>query len=95
VTWPERVSHPAASTLPARIGETVISSTHICCGQRLRRHGVEPQESRLGFTYCGQCESLRWFREDLPIATEASTLEQIAGLPAGGAAAMRQAETQS
>ena len=58
----------ALHSKPRRAAETAISPAHICCGQRLRRHSVEPELSGLSFTYCGRCESLRWFRADLPIS---------------------------
>jgi hypothetical protein len=57
-----------------------LAPTHICCGQRLRQHGVEPSHSQLSFTYCGRCESLRWFRKDVPIPDDAAPPEPTAAV---------------
>jgi hypothetical protein len=85
VMWGRRDNGAAAPSGPLRHPETVASPTHICCGQRLRRHAVEPRESELSFTYCGRCESLQWLREGQPIADQPSGVERLAGLTAGGA----------
>jgi hypothetical protein len=85
VMWGRRDNRAAAPGEPTRDPEKVASPTHICCGQRLRHHAVEPRESELSFTYCGRCESLQWFREDQPIADQPSGVERLAGLTAGGA----------
>jgi hypothetical protein len=84
VMWGRRDDRISAPTDPLRDPERTVSPTHICCGQRLRRHAVEPRESELSFTYCSRCESLQWFREDLPIADQPSGVERLAGLTAGG-----------
>jgi hypothetical protein len=81
MTRPQRsASAPAARRSPD--ATAVAAPTHICCGQRLRQHDVEPKESQLSFTYCGRCESLRWFREDLPISGDATPPERTAAVNA-------------
>lgn len=71
MTRPQR-SDTAPTTRGSHATIAVVAPTHICCGQRLRQHGVEPKQSQLSFTYCGRCESLRWFRKDLPLADDAA-----------------------
>jgi hypothetical protein len=71
MTRPQRsASAPAARRL--HDATPVVAPTHVCCGQRLRQHCVEPKQSQLSFTYCGRCESLRWFRKDVPIPHDAA-----------------------
>jgi hypothetical protein len=54
--------HPA----PRPAADTTLPPPAICCGQRLPFTTVE-RTSALGFTYCDQCESMRWFRSGLPV----------------------------
>jgi hypothetical protein len=37
----------------------------ICCGRRLRWISIDG--THLVFTYCGQCESARWFADGLAV----------------------------
>jgi hypothetical protein len=62
-------SKPRRAPAANRTGPTadaITSPTQICCGQRLRRIDIQSSESTLSFSYCGRCESMRWFKNGLP-----------------------------
>lgn len=44
----------------------ITSPAYICCGARLKCIEVATSASRLSFTYCSHCESMRWFRNGTP-----------------------------
>jgi hypothetical protein len=58
----------------------------ICCGRRLKQVGVGRSRAEMSFTYCDGCDSMRWFRDDLPInGNDAPPLVQpgdVAGMSA-------------
>jgi hypothetical protein len=90
MTWPQR-SEPAPAARRSPGPAAAGAPPHICCGQRLRQHDVEPKQSQLSFTYCGRCESLRWFRDHLPVPADGGPPEHTSGV--GPAAAGNQART--
>jgi hypothetical protein len=62
----------------------------ICCGKRLRT--VSVASSRLLFTYCGQCEVIRWFADGRPVERE--TAVDIAGAASRADARIRRQKRQ-
>lgn len=47
-------------------GDAMTSPTYICCGQRPKRIDIRSGDSTLSLSYCGGCESMRWFKDGLP-----------------------------
>jgi hypothetical protein len=42
----------------------------LCCGTRLRRVDIDTANSALTFTFCGNCENVRWFSDGAPVSRE-------------------------
>jgi hypothetical protein len=54
----------------------------VCCGARLRRIDIDTGTSSLTFTFCGKCESTRWFTNGAALSRDSAT--KLAGSTPGG-----------
>jgi hypothetical protein len=54
----------------------------VCCGVRLRRIDIDTGTSSLTFTFCGKCESTRWFTDGVALSRDNAT--KLAGSTPGG-----------
>jgi hypothetical protein len=58
----------ASTTVPGR-----------CCEREVRRVDIVTPESTLTFTFCGGCESARWFRDGVLVDRDELGLSEMTG----------------